>query len=368
MDRLAIIYGVTGQDGSYLSDFLLTKGYRVIGVIRRTSTPNTARIEHLINEKNFSLIEGDVTDSGSVFSIIGKHCPDEVYNLSAQSHVGTSFKEPLHTFHVDALGELNILEAIRQTYPKARHYFAGTSEQFGNNYTQIGDRKFQDEDTPFAPASPYAAAKVAAHHLVKVYRESYKLHASVGILFNHESPRRGDSFVTKKITNWINAFSQWLADNGHDNTDDDIVLSGDFIISNQTESTFPKLRLGNINASRDWGYAGDYIRAMYLMLQQEKPDDYVIATGETHTVREFLSEAFKYVNVDDFESFIVYDESFTRPNDVHYLCGRPTKAMLKLGWFCEVSFQELVELMIKGSLNEETSSYKKEALFEVSKE
>lgn len=346
--RRAVIYGITGQDGSYLAEMLCEKGYMVIGVARRASTSNEARIQHLFSLDNFELVEGDITDSGSVFSIIGKHCPDEIYNLAAQSHVGTSFNQPYYTFQVDALGELNILEAIRTIYPYARHYFAGSSEEFGNNYTVLGDKKFQDEETPFAPASPYAAAKVAAHHLVQTYRKSYGLHASVGILFNHESPRRGDQFVTKKIINWIKDFIIWTEAEGFlCNTD--LEFDGEYISSPLTKSKFPKLRLGNIKASRDWGFAGDYVRAMWLMLQQDEPDDYVIATGDTYTVEEFLEEAFAHADInDDFHKYIHIDPKFYRPNDVEYLRGKPTKAMHKLGWFCEVSFTDLVRLMFEG--------------------
>lgn len=343
----ALIYGAGGQDGSYLADLLVEKNYEVVCVVRRSSIDNTSRLHHL--QGKVKIIEGDITDSGSVFNALNTYKPNEIYNLAAQSHVATSFEQPYATFQINTVGELNVLEGMRTITPNARHYFAGTSEQFGNSFTSIPNEcRFQDEDTPFNPASPYAVAKVASHNLVKSYRESYGLHASVGILFNHESPRRGDNFVTKKITNWIQDFEVWLEANGHFNGEDDILLDDDFIISNITENKFPKLRLGNINAFRDWGFAGDYVRAMWLMLQQDVPDDYVVATGETYTVRDFLREAFAYVDINDFEPFIVIDPKFYRPNDVHFLCGRPNKVMRELGWFCEVSFQELVKLMIKG--------------------
>ena len=257
MDKTALIYGITGQDGSYLAELLLEKGYSVYGVARRVSTSNTQRIQHLFDNNSFHLLEGDVTDSGSVFATIQKLCVDELYNLSAMSHVGTSFEQPYHTFMVDALGELNILEALRLLCPHTRHYFAGSSEQFGNNFTQIGDKRFQNENTPFAPASPYAAAKVASHHLVRTYRESYSLHASVGILFNHESPRRGDQFVTKKIINWLKDFIMWTEAEDF-LCESDLVFEEEYIVSSFTKNKFPKLRLGNLNASRDWGFAGDY--------------------------------------------------------------------------------------------------------------
>ena len=359
--KLALIYGVTGQDGSYLSELLLEKDYMVVGVIRRTSTTNDYRIRHLKNNPRFELVEGDITDSGSVFSIVQTYSPDEIYNLAAQSHVGTSFEQPYYTFQVDTIGELNILEAIRQIYPPARHYFAGTSEQFGNNYSvDHYGRRYQDEKTPFAPTSPYAVAKVAAHNLVKLYRESYNIHASVGILFNHASPRRGDLFVTKKITNWLNDFRMWLEANHHFDWTEGLEFDGDYIVSFVTGEKYPKLRLGNIDASRDWGYAGDYVKAMYLMIQQDNPSDYVIATGETYTVRDFLTEAFKYVDIDNYEPYVVIDPKFYRPSDVQYLCGRPTKAMLELGWFCEVSFPELVCRMLT-----EGKSYEKETTTEL---
>jgi len=271
----AIIFGVTGQDGSYLSELLLGKGYKVVGVNRRASTNNTERLEHLLENKDFSLIEGDVTDFINVSSIINDHQPDEVYNLAAQSHVATSFNEPVHTWRVDAEGPLNILESVRRHSFKAKFYQASTSEMFGKSVDQDG---YQRETTPFEPQSPYAIAKLASHHKVRIYREAYGMYACSGILFNHESERRGEKFVSRKITKWVAEFKNWMGD---ENKPFDAVSDPDNIISvMHPERIFPKLRLGNLDAARDWGYAPDYVNAMWVMLQQEQAEDYVIATGQ----------------------------------------------------------------------------------------
>ena len=330
--KTAVVFGVTGQDGSYLTDLLLSKDYRVVGVARRSSVDTTERLDQNIKNSNFTLIEGDITDGFCVSDIINKYEPDEVYNLAAQSHVGTSFKQPTLTWDVTGGGCLNILEAIRVSprVDNIRFYQASSSEMFGKNFTLTDDGKYQDEDTAFMPQSPYAIAKLAAHHLVRNYRDSYGIHASSGILFNHESERRGENFVTRKITKWI----------------------GKFVASGKDEN-FPKLRLGNLQARRDWGHAKDYVRGMWLMLQQEEPDDYVIATGETHSVEEFLECSFGYAGIDNWSEYVYIDPEFFRPAEVDYLLGNPTKARRKLGWEPEIKFRRLAELMTEADIDEE---------------
>ena len=317
--KTAVVFGVTGQDGSYLTDLLLSKEYRVIGVARRSSVDTTERLDQNIKNKDFVLVEGDITDGFCVSDIINKYDPDEVYNLAAQSHVGTSFKQPTLTWDVTAGGCLNILEAIRVS-PRVddiKFYQASSSEMFGKSFTlqsedcSVGDslitqettttHKYQDEDTAFMPQSPYAIAKLAAHHLVRNYRDSYGIHASSGILFNHESERRGENFVTRKITKWIGKFVNWLNNNNlaaHQLTK--TTETCEKIYASGHQESFSKLRLGNLYARRDWGHAKDYVRAMWLMLQQEEPDDYVVATGETHSVEEFLEYSFKHAHLGDW--------------------------------------------------------------------
>ena len=363
----AIIFGITGQDGSYLAETLLDKGYEVVGITRRTSTPNTININHILQK--ITLVEGDITDSFSVNSIISQHKADEIYNLAAQSHVATSFDQPNLTTDITYSGVLNILEAIRysERRDEMRFYQASSSEMFGKNYTEkkvptlalenvLGTittdekysdsmcdlHKYQDEDTPFMPQSPYAIAKLAAHHLVRNYRESYGIHASCGILFNHESERRGEKFVTRKITKWIGEFESWRGGEVVF-VDEEIYL---YDHETQERISFPKLRLGNLDAKRDWGHAEDYVNAMWLMLQQENPDDYVIGTGETHSVREFLDAAFRRIGIDGWGNYVVVDPEFYRPAEVDYLLGIPKKAEDVLGWQRNVSFSKLAERMV----------------------
>tara|TARA_R100001440_G_C2520410_1_gene118807 strand:+ start:633 stop:1661 length:1029 start_codon:yes stop_codon:yes gene_type:complete len=330
----AIIFGITGQDGSYLAELLLEKGYEVVGITRRVSVPTLIRITHILPK--IKIIEGDITDAFSVSNVIKEESPDEIYNLAAQSHVGTSFKQPSLTWDVTAGGVLNILEAIRYSGRKddIKFYQASSSEMFGKNYNlREGFAemiKYQDEKTPFMPQSPYAIAKLAAHHLVRNYRDSYGIFACSGILFNHESERRGEKFVTRKITKWI----------------------GEFVTSGM-DKDFPALRLGNLDAKRDWGHAEDYVRGMWEMVQHETPNDYVVATGETHSVREFLDIAFKHIGVDDWDEFVVIDPEFYRPAEVDYLLGIPTKANRVLGWKPEISFQQLVERMVDSDVEAE---------------
>ncbi len=356
MSKTAVIFGVTGQDGYYLSKLLLEKQYNVLGVCRRTSTPNTSRIDGLIKHNGLRVVQGDITDFGSVYDIISNHKPDEIYNLAAQSHVGTSFDQPSLTWDITAKGCLNILEIIRKSDHEHRFYQASSSEMFGDHYTtsRSGGR-FQNEETSFNPQSPYAIAKLAAHKTTQLYRRAYGVHASCGILFNHESEMRGDNFVTKKITKYVGELCNWLY-NIHIEPDDCTELedagenigfdTSRFLDSVVTYTTFPKLKLGNLEACRDWGHAEDYVRAMWLMLQQDTPDDYVIATGETHTVEEFLLEAFACKGFDSHTRFVMQDSSLFRPSEVPYLRGDYSTAKEKLGWTPKISFKELVHRMV----------------------
>ena len=328
----AIIFGVTGQDGSHLADLLLDKGYEVIGVARRSSTNNTYRIKDVLDNEKFSIVQADITDSHSIIRMLTEHADvDEIYNLAAQSHVAVSFKQPALTWDITGKGCLNILQSIVDlNMLGVRFYQASSSEMYGKNYDVNREQeKFQDEETKFLPQSPYAIAKCAAHYVTRLFREGYGIHASAGILFNHEGPRRGETFVTRKITKWI----------------------GDFVKSGK-DPEFPELRLGNLEAFRDWGYAGDYVEAMWMMLQQDSPDDYVICTGETHTIREFLDVAFKHVGIEDWGDYVVVDQEFYRPAEVDYLRGRNDKAVAKLGWTPRHSFEDLVELMVKHDIEE----------------
>ena len=330
--KKAIITGITGQDGSYLAELLLEKGYEVHGVYRRSSSPNFSKLYSSVAYKNFNLVEGDICDPFFVSRLIEAVKPDEYYNLAAQSHVATSFEQPSYTWEATGTAVLYALEAIRTVKPSTKFYQASSSEMFGKNFTVVTNDygedpiKFQDEQTPFYPQSPYAIAKLSGHHLVRNYRDSYKIFACSGILFNHESERRGDNFVTRKITKWL----------------------GEFIASEKFED-FPKLRLGNLDARRDWGHAEDYVRAMWLMLQQETPDDYVVATGEAHTIKDFLIEAFGSQGL-NWEDYVVIDPKFYRPAEVDFLRGISTKARTKLLWEPEISFGELVERMVNSDL------------------
>ncbi len=307
----ALITGVTGQDGSYLAEFLLAQGYRVIGMVRRTSTINFHRIAHI--QDKLELVPGDLSDQISLIRILEEYKPDEVYNLAAQSFVQTSWNQPVFTGDVTALGVTRILDAIRIVNPRIRMYQASSSEMFGK-VVEVPQR----ETTPFYPRSPYGVAKVYGHWITVNYRESYNLHATSGILFNHESPRRGLEFVTRKISHQAARIKLGLAD---------------------------ELRLGNLDARRDWGFAGDYVRAMWLMLQRQAPDDFVVATGETHSVEEFLDVAFNYLDL-DWKQYVVQDERYMRPAEVDLLVGDPSKAGRELGWEPRVSFTELVKMMV----------------------
>ncbi|MCZ2127925.1 MAG: GDP-mannose 4,6-dehydratase [Anaerolineales bacterium] len=311
----ALITGITGQDGSYLAEWLLSQGYQVVGMMRRSSTTNVGRIEHLLDD--MIVLQGDLQDQGSLLSLLEEHKPTEVYNLAAQSFVPTSWNQPALTGDVTALGVTRILEAIRFVNPKIRFYQASSSEMFGK-VMEVP----QKESTPFYPRSPYGVAKVYGHWITVNYRESFNLFATSGILFNHESPRRGLEFVTRKITDAVAKIK----------------------LEKQKE-----LRLGNLDAQRDWGFAGDYVRAMWLMLQQDQPDNYVIGTGETHSVREFCEIAFAHVGL-DYKEYVVVDERFYRPAEVDLLISDPSKARAQLKWEPQVSFKELVTMMVDSDL------------------
>ena len=315
MDKTAFITGITGQDGSYLAELLLEKGYLVYGLVRRLSTPNTTRISGIIDR--VSLVEGDMADQISLDTVLSQIQPDEIYHLAAQSFVATSWKQPTSTTDITGLGAVRMFEAARRVCPKTRIYQASSSEMFGNAKSSL-----QNENTPLNPKSPYACAKVYAHHMANNYREGYNMFISCGICFNHESSRRGLEFVTRKITNGVARIYH-----GYDK----------------------ELRLGNLDAKRDWGYAGDFVKAMWLMLQQDKPDEYVIATGENHSIKEFVDLAFKEAGL-NWENYVVSDKNFYRPIDVNHLRGDASKARRILGWKPEVGFEQLVKLMIKADI------------------
>jgi len=370
MSRTALITGITGQDGSYLAESLLSKGYTVTGLKRRTSVEYYDRLAHVLHHKGFKIDEFEISDSGSVYSIVSKYKPDEIYNLAAQSHVGTSFNQPDYTFQVNAIGPMNFLEAIRRYSPETKFYQASTSEMFGKAYDVMPDgnldeeeifmdsktmfkwKKCQDEETRFEPQSPYAIAKLSAHYSVGMYREAYDIFGCCGILFNHESERRGENFVTRKITKWLGNFKRWWEVQPDLLPPEKFDFDTDSIYS--TSGKFPKLRLGNIETYRDWGHAKDYVEAMWLMMQQQDGDDYVIATGETHTVKEFLTLAFKEIGIKDFEPFIVIDPRFYRPAEVDFLNGRPQKAYEMLNWKPQITFEDIVQRMVWGDLSVQT--------------
>jgi GDPmannose 4,6-dehydratase len=321
--KIALTTGITGQDGSYLAELLLGKGYEVHGIIRRSSSFNTGRIDHIyedphVTNAQLKLHYGDLTDANNLRRVLDEVQPDEVYNLAAQSHVHVSFDMPVYTAEVNAIGPLKLLEAIRKfqdhTHRQVRYYQAGTSEMFG----QVQENP-QKETTCFYPRNPYGVAKVYGHWITVNYREAHGLHASNGILFNHESPRRGETFVTRKITRAVGRIKKGLQD---------------------------KLFLGNLDAKRDWGFAGDYVEAMWLMLQQDQPDDYVVATGKTHTIRNFLELAFGIADL-DYQDFVEIDPRYFRPTEVDILQGDSTKARKKLGWEPKVSLEELARMMVE---------------------
>jgi GDPmannose 4,6-dehydratase len=318
MSKTALITGITGQDGSYLAELLLAKGYKVYGLIRRSSTPNTSRIEHILDRVN--LIEGDLLDISSLMMALQVAQPDEVYNLAALSHVGLSFSQPVATMEVTGLGCTRLLEAIRIVSPGTRFYQASSSEIIG-----------QEDQAYYKPKSPYAASKLYAHWTTANYRDGYGMFACSGILYNHESPRRGLDFVTRKITNGVARIKYGLQET---------------------------IKLGNLNAYRDWGFAGDYVQAMWLMLQQEQPKDYVIASGETHMIGEFVELACEYADLPEhWSEYVDIDETLFRPNDVNVLVGDSTLARQELGWEPTVNFSELVHMMVQSDLAQVRSSH-----------
>ena len=313
--KTALITGITGQDGSYLAEFLLEQGYRVVGMTRRSSTDVHERIEHIVDR--VEIVSGDLLDQSSITSIVAAARPDEIYNLAAQSFVPTSWTQPVLTGEFTALGVTRVLEAIRGVDPKIRFYQASSSEMFGK-VREVP----QNENTPFYPRSPYGVAKVYGHYITVNYRESYDIFAVSGICYNHEGPRRGREFVTRKISDGVARIKLGIA---------------------------KELRLGNLDAKRDWGFAGDYVRAMWMMLQQTKPEDYVIATGKSHSVKDFVKLAFACVDL-DWEKYVVVDPRFYRPAEVDSLLGDPTKAKRILGWKPEVSFEQLAEMMVRADV------------------
>ena len=315
--KTALITGITGQDGSYLAELLLEEGYRVVGMTRRTSTEVHERIEHIVDE--IEILSGDLLDQSSITSIVSEIRPDEIYNLAAQSFVPASWSQPVLTGEFTALGVTRVLEAIRQVNPAIRFYQASSSEMFGST-----PESPQNERTAFYPRSPYGVAKVYGHWITVNYRESYDLFACSGICFNHESPRRSKEFVTRKISDGVARIKTGLA---------------------------KELRLGNLDAHRDWGYAGDYVRAIRAMLQQDEPEDYVVATGRSHSVRDFVRIAFEVAGLGSFEPYVVIDPRFVRPADVDRLIGDASKARRVLGWAPGVSFEQLVEMMVKADVD-----------------
>jgi GDPmannose 4,6-dehydratase len=373
---VAVVSGVTGQTGSYLAEILLNKGYFVIGFSRRVSVDTSERIKHLLGNPNFLFEEGDICDPFYITQLLSRYPVAEFYNLAAQSHVGTSFKQPVVTSDINYGGVLNILNCIESGSPDTKFYQASTSELFGSNYdvasvagsSEISESvnytegsdvllKYQDEDTALKPQSPYAIAKLAGHHTVRLYRESYDIFACAGILFNHESPRRGEKFVTRKITKWIGEFVRWrnridsqLIDVSSDENDVLKISPEELGGDGRVTDTFPRLRLGNLDAYRDWGHAKDYAMAMWMMLQHDKADDYVVSTEETHSIREFLDEAFGHIGIWDWSDYVVIDPEFFRPAEVDYLCGKSTKVRTVLGWKPEYSFKSLVKEMVEAEI------------------
>ena len=321
MKKTAFVTGMTGQDGPYLAKLLVEKGYKVYGLVKRYSNPNLDNIKFLGIENDIELVTGDITDENSMNHLVKSIKPNEFYNLAAQSFVGASWDLNKLTTEVNAVGPLNILNAIRNQSPDTRFYQASTSEMYGNSIEISGG--LQDENTPFWPRSPYGVAKLYAYWITVNFRESYSLHASNGILFNHESPIRGKEFVTRKITDGVARIKLGLAD---------------------------KITLGNLDSRRDWGFAGDFVEAMWLMLQQDEPGDYVVATGQQYTIEDLLTIAFKYAGINDWKKYIETDPRFVRPAELYSLCGNPAKAEKELGWQRRTDFDGLVKMMVEADI------------------
>ena len=318
MSKIAVVTGVTGQDGALLSNFLLQKDYQVVGVVRRTSSPSVWRLQELgvLNNSNFCMVSGDITDQGSIDRIVSTYKPDELYNLAAQSFVGISWDQPELTMNITGLGAIKVFESVRKHNPSTKIYQASSSEMFGGAYRT----ELLNEESSFCPRSPYGVAKCTAHHMAKVYRESYHLFISCGILFNHESEYRGLEFVTRKITDGVAKIKLGLADS---------------------------IQLGNLQTHRDWGYAKDFVEGMWLMLQHIIPRDFVLATGKEHSVEEFVKTAFEVVGIDDYKSYIAIDPKFNRPADVGFLLGDASRAKNYFNWKPKVSFEEMIKLMVE---------------------
>lgn len=327
----ALITGINGQDGSYLTEFLLEKGYEVFGLMRRLSVPNTQHIKHLIN--NVKIYDGDLLDQGSILRAVSDCKPDEVYNLAAQSFVATSWQQPILTGEITGLGTVRMLEAIRNVKPDTKFYQASSSEMFGNTSDE-----FIDENTPMWPTSPYAIAKLYAHRMTINYRDSYKLYTVSGILFNHESPRRGLEFVTRKITYGVACIAKGIKTSKMANENKrPIVENG-------------KIKLGDLNSTRDWGYSKDYVEAMWMMLQAKTPDDYVVATGESTSIGDFVKKAFAHVGINNWQDYIEQDPAFMRPSDLKHLRGNPAKIKKALGWEAKTKIDELTKIMVDADL------------------
>ncbi len=346
-NKTSIITGIRGQLGSYLSELLLAKNYRVVGIERRSSSPDYSNIAHLLDNKNFSLEQGDITDFGSIARIVQQYKPDEFYNLAAQSFVAASWDQPIATSDINYMGVANCLEAIRLISPKTKFYQSSTSEVFGDVLTNK-----QNEDSPLRPRSPYGASKAGAESLVKVYRDSYNMFACFSRNFNFESPRRAKQFVTRKITDYIGKMVNPNIPTWMDPAFLDVVPG----------SSIKPLHLGNLDAKRDWSFAGDIAEAIWMMMQEDEPDTYVFGSGKARTIKDFLSIAFSHVYIDDWSKLVVVDPQFYRPAEVNTLCADPQKAWKKLGWYPKVTFDQLVEAMVKNDV----LLYRKENVYQSS--
>lgn len=344
MGKTTFITGITGQDGGYLAEFLLEKGYKVYGLIRQSSVDTTERITHLISNSNFELVDGDITDVTCMHRLISGIQPDEVYNLAALTHVGASFDQPITTCQIDAVGPLGILEAIRQSSPQSKFYQASTSELFGNINVMP-----QSETTPMVPVSPYGIAKLYAHQSVGLYRQAYNIFACAGILFNHESERRGETFVTRKITRYVALLKRYIEVNGkiprmrHIDT---TVVDSSPQLPILVRADVPPLALGNLEAKRDWSHAIDMVRGMWMILQHGTPDDYVLGSGKARSIKELLEVAFGTIGL-DYNDYVIIDPKFYRPVDVNHLCADPTKARTVLGWEPTIGFGEMIDRMVQ---------------------